>query len=309
MNSEGKKQIRRCEYMKIKANQYVIVAVLMTIFSAALYCNMSSPVMQPASKDAASLNSATITPSTTYYNTVNYNSWVDIYTSSTQPYNAALSWSFSDSNSVGITVYVLDSSEWASYSGSGTPTSYYSTVSSGSYSSDSGTFYVPYSGYSWYFLFYNRDSYYATSTYLTYSLSISSGSIVITTPSSSSTWAAGSSYDIDWTATTTSGYFTIELFSNSGSSYYSTITSDYYNGNGADYYYWTIPMGTPSGSYEIYIVDYSSSSIYAYSSTFTISSLMPGYGMPGYPLEITVLAFLMGALGATVLALKKRKIT
>jgi hypothetical protein len=144
------------------------------------------------------------------------------------------------------------------------------------------------------------------STYLSYTLTVpTAGSISITSPYSGDSWTAGSSYDIEWTATSTSGYFDIELYSNSGSSYYSTSTSDYYDGNGADYYYWSIPSTIPAGSYEIYIEDYSSSTIYDFSDTFSIVSLMPT--TPGYSIGFSAIAILLGALAVISIALKKRK--
>lgn len=103
----------------------------------------------------------------------------------------------------------------------------------------------------------------------------SSGSITVTSPTSSSVWTAGQTYYITWTSSGTVGsYVKIEY----DYSYYSTldavvITSSTSNDGS---YSWTIPSITPRTDYLIRVTSTSYSSIYDDSPLFEITATV-GY--------------------------------
>lgn len=100
----------------------------------------------------------------------------------------------------------------------------------------------------------------------TSAIKISSGTISISTPDTTSVWDAESSYYVYWTWTGDIEHVIISLYE--GGSYYSEISS-YTSNNGE--YSWTISSNTiSSDSYQIKIEDYNDTSTYAYSDYFTI---------------------------------------
>jgi len=98
----------------------------------------------------------------------------------------------------------------------------------------------------------------------------STGYIMITTPSSTSSWTESNSYFIQWNSIGTSGYVNIYYYQ--GGSWYYSIA---YDVSTSGYYYWTIPASLKSGYYQIYIYDYNNNSIYAFSEPFYISGFLP----------------------------------
>jgi hypothetical protein len=382
--------------MKQNAKLCVFAMTFVALFAAAVWCNVQTPIANTAEEESTSLNVASV-------KTADCNSYAYLdpgesyYCYGTIDSTYDVDWSYSSDAYAYIAFYILDSSDWYYYSGSGTPSYYYDYEGYSAYG-DSGTWSCAYSD-TWYFLWVNVDSYsdycnyyayayvpttssyititsptsssswssgyshyiewtsYGTSGYLDISLYTSSlsyvssittytsddgyyywsvpyvtagyyyiymddsydsgiydysaqfyisgstGYITVSTPSSGSTWTAGSSYYIYWTTYGGSGDVDIYLYT-SGGSYYSTISTYVYD-DGA--YYWSIPSSVPAGSYIIYIEDYYYSSIYGSSYTFSIVGLVSS--VPGYPVECAIFAFLIGALGVTLLAVKKRKMS
>ncbi|MFX0092093.1 MAG: Ser-Thr-rich GPI-anchored membrane family protein [Candidatus Hodarchaeota archaeon] len=90
--------------------------------------------------------------------------------------------------------------------------------------------------------------------------------ITVTNPSSSSTWAVGSTYAIEWTSTGSITDVKIELYS--GSTLVATIDS---STNNDGHKSWTVPNSiSPGTAYYIKITDTNNSSIYDDSDYFTI---------------------------------------
>ena len=98
-----------------------------------------------------------------------------------------------------------------------------------------------------------------------------SGGFSVAAPDSGATWAAGSSYSIQWTTTGSPGsYVKITLFRNADS--VSLINSSASAAAGT--YQWTIPSGIiTSDKYRIRVSSYYDPTIYAFSNFFTISGL------------------------------------
>jgi hypothetical protein len=91
----------------------------------------------------------------------------------------------------------------------------------------------------------------------------------VTVPSGSVNWSTGGTYSIDWSYSGNPGsYVNLDLY-DSGS-LVSTIASSIYVSN--DYYSWTLPNRlVSSGSYRIKITSASDTSVFGYSSAFTIT--------------------------------------
>ncbi len=95
------------------------------------------------------------------------------------------------------------------------------------------------------------------------------GSYTIINPTSLSTWAAGSTYEINWGSTGNPGSYTrIDLFR--GDSLAQSL-STYQSNTGS--YSWTLPAYQLSGRYRIKISSQQDPGIYVFSDTFSISGL------------------------------------
>ena len=130
---------------------------------------------------------------------------------------------------------------------------------------------------------------------------ITTATITITTPSSSTSWYRGSSQNIYWTSTGTISTVKIELYNNN--LYVSEINPNTANDGE---YYWTVPSSiAESDQYQIKITDTSNSAIFDFSDYFEIkipSSGGPG-GIPGYNFYL-----ILAVLGILSIALAKRRI-
>jgi len=97
--------------------------------------------------------------------------------------------------------------------------------------------------------------------------------ISISIPSSSTTWRAGTTNTIKWTSSGCSSYVTIMLYKDGR---YDSLIASSTSNDGE--YSWSIPTNTPPDDrYGIKISDYYSSSIYDYSSYFSITAPIPGF--------------------------------
>jgi len=101
---------------------------------------------------------------------------------------------------------------------------------------------------------------------------VRSASITINTPSSSTSWSAGTTNTIKWTSSGCSNYVTIKLYKDG--SYDSTITSS--TSNNGEYSWLIPPLISASSRYQIYIIDFSSGA-HDYSDYFTITGSIPGF--------------------------------
>jgi uncharacterized membrane protein len=98
--------------------------------------------------------------------------------------------------------------------------------------------------------------------------SVDSRSITVTSPYSGGTWHQGGTYTISWNSDDAGNYVKIELYKSG--SYHSTITSSAYTYSYGSYS-WTIPSDiSPGSSYQIKITSNTYSSVYDYSSYFSI---------------------------------------
>jgi len=98
--------------------------------------------------------------------------------------------------------------------------------------------------------------------------SIDSRSITVTSPYSGETWYQGGTYTISWSSDDAGSYVKIELYKSG--SYHSTITSSAYTYSYGSYT-WTVPTSiSPGSSYQIKITSKAYSSVYDYSSYFSI---------------------------------------
>jgi hypothetical protein len=144
---------------------------------------------------------------------------------------------------------------------------YTASTSNGSYTYSLPSSLVPGSKYRIKVMSYYDENIYGYSPYFTVT-SQYNGGYTITSPDSGATWAAGSSYYIQWsTAGSPGSYVRITLFK--GGDSVSLITSSYSNNES---YPWTIPPGTiTSSDYRIRVSSYYDPTIYALSDVFTIS--------------------------------------
>ncbi len=114
-----------------------------------------------------------------------------------------------------------------------------------------------------------QDSQVATATY-----TISSPSITVTTPNSSTEWEKGDTVSIEWTSTGSVGNVDIDLYKIS--TFESTIASNTANDGSHS---WTIPTSlTSSTLYKIKMWHISDSTYIGESYYFTISDSTPQYG-------------------------------
>jgi hypothetical protein len=97
------------------------------------------------------------------------------------------------------------------------------------------------------------------------------GSINITSPSSTTTWTAGNTCTMTWTTTgSTGGSVTIELYR--GATRVQAITTGSYDDGSNS---WTVPSSIQSGNdYRLKVSAYYDASIYDYSDTFAIAGLV-----------------------------------
>jgi hypothetical protein len=102
-------------------------------------------------------------------------------------------------------------------------------------------------------------------------------SVKFTSPDSTTSWAAGSSYTISWTPNTMVFGSYVNLYLYKGNQLVYSIYSSGASNTGS--YTWTIPSGFATGSdYRIKIASYSSTAIAGFSPYFTISGMTPdGY--------------------------------
>ena len=101
----------------------------------------------------------------------------------------------------------------------------------------------------------------------------SSTAATFSSPTTGAPWSAGSTYSINWSVDTTLFSNYVYLYLYKGTQYLQTIAS-YLSNTGS--YSWAIPAGYATGSdYRIEVVNYSFSSIYAYSQPFSISGVTP----------------------------------
>ncbi|HUI90980.1 MAG TPA: Ser-Thr-rich GPI-anchored membrane family protein [Chitinivibrionales bacterium] len=110
---------------------------------------------------------------------------------------------------------------------------------------------------------------YGESGYFTV-LSQYSGTYAVTSPDSLTTWAAGSTYTIQWTTTGNPGPYVIIRLCNDTATV-STLAS-YLSNSGT--LSWNIPASlSTAGTYRIKIISYSDAGIYTYSKPFTIAGI------------------------------------
>ena len=101
-------------------------------------------------------------------------------------------------------------------------------------------------------------------------LSQYSGTYTVTSPDSLTTWAAGSTYSIQWTFTGNPGAYVIMKVCNDTTTV-STLSTYLANSGTLS---WAIPASfTTAGTYRIKIISYSDAGIYAYSKPFTIAGI------------------------------------
>ncbi|HME52517.1 MAG TPA: Ser-Thr-rich GPI-anchored membrane family protein [Candidatus Lokiarchaeia archaeon] len=121
--------------------------------------------------------------------------------------------------------------------------------------------------------------------------------ITINNPINLSQWVAGTTDDIAWFSSGTSGFVNIDYYY--GGSYFVIAQ----NVADTESYSWTLPLSLSSGSYQIYIEDVSNSSINATSASFKIISAIPGFDV-----AFTVLGFFGGSFGIILTILRKRQL-
>ncbi len=127
--------------------------------------------------------------------------------------------------------------------------------------------------------YYARISAYSSGTYGgTYTFSVakydSLAMVTIASPAAGATWAAGSSYQIQWIPDSSVLGPYVYLYLYKGSQQLTYIYSSSLSNSGV--YTWTIPSGLSTGSdYRIKIVNYSNSTMGGFSSSFTISGAAP----------------------------------
>jgi hypothetical protein len=125
--------------------------------------------------------------------------------------------------------------------------------------------------------YYVRVSYYSTSYYGDYGLSVTeydpASMLDFTNPNSASTWSTSSNYSIQWNPDTTllGTYVRIYLLRDS----VNVMNLDLNDPNDG-IFPWTIPPSLPtSNAYQIKIANYSNASIFGLSDSFTISGIEP----------------------------------
>jgi hypothetical protein len=144
------------------------------------------------------------------------------------------------------------------------------STSSGSYTYSLPTSLVPGSKYRFKVSSYYDENIYGYSPYFTVT-SQYNGGYTITSPDSGATWAAGSSYSIEWTTTGSPGSSVRITLYKGGDSVLLVRSS--YSSSGP--YQWSIPSGMiTSKDYQIRISSYYDPTIYAMSGPFTISGIL-----------------------------------
>lgn len=277
-----KKTMERCGSMKKWTKSCLYASVMMMAITLAVWCNFASltiPSSSAGTENMSSLHSAIPKPSAS----------ITITTpSSSSSWNAGSSyyiyWTSSGTSGYVTIEYYYGGSYYTIASDVSNNEYYYWTVPS----------YLS-SGYYQIYIYDASNSAiysFSSSFYIT-----STGTISITSPTSSSSWNAGSSHYIYWTSSGTSGYVYIEYYYG-GSSH--VIASDIYDDG---YYDWAIPVSISSGYYQIYIYDAANSNINSLSNSFYITN--PYRYVTGFDMGFTVLGFLVGAIGVIALALKK----
>jgi hypothetical protein len=127
--------------------------------------------------------------------------------------------------------------------------------------------------------YYVRISSYSSGTYggsytFTVAKSDSLAMATFTSPAAGATWAAGSSYQIQWVPDTAVLGTYVYLYLYKGSSQLMYIYSSSLSNSGV--YTWTIPTGLSTGSdYRIKIVNYNNSMMGGFSQSFSISGAAP----------------------------------
>jgi Kre9/KNH-like N-terminal Ig-like domain len=131
------------------------------------------------------------------------------------------------------------------------------------------------------------------------SFTIHTGSwIIVSIPSSYSSWVAGSPYNIYWTSND-SGTVDIKLYKNG---VYKEPIANAVTDTGV--YMWTIPSTEAAGSdYQVRIVDHNDAGVIGDSQEFSIT--VPSSGIPGFAWEYAILALGLGI--AIMLALMEKK--
>lgn len=134
----------------------------------------------------------------------------------------------------------------------------------------SWSFVPPYQD-TWYIVHSNVDGFDTVTFSLYMQRTDIPASIVTTSPTSSSSWDAGTGQFIAWSTTGDITDVKLELYYQSA--FYSTIAASTTNDGS---YFWGIPSDTPGGSqYQVKITDTSDASVYDYSDIFTIVSTLP----------------------------------
>ena len=131
--------------------------------------------------------------------------------------------------------------------------------------------------------------------------------ITITSPTNSSNWITGNSYNITWTSQGSSGRVCISLWDND------SISTIAYNVSNSGFYYWTIPSNLTQngvggvGTCYIYINDLYIYSLWTRSASFIISNPPSGSSIPGFFVAVTLLGLIIGVLGIAAIRRRKRK--
>ena len=140
----------------------VFLFLVISLFFIGLFMNSMSNVSDQESNQYFFPDM--VNPKSSHQEWVDYNHYVAVYGSAGDGYR--IYWEFSGSNSyVGITVYAMDSSNYADFRDGYSYS--YDELSDGSYYASSGNFYPSYTS-TWYIVFINWDPDQQT-TYLTYS--------------------------------------------------------------------------------------------------------------------------------------------
>jgi hypothetical protein len=123
--------------------------------------------------------------------------------------------------------------------------------------------------------------------------------ITFTSPTATSTIAAGATTTISWMPDTTILSYYVYLYLYKGNQQVTYINSSYSSNGGT--YSWTFPTGLVSGSdYRIKIVNYNNSTMYAYSPAFTVSGALPDAYEPDAPRTLASTATLGTAQSHTL---------
>jgi len=188
-----------------------------------------------------------------------------------------IDWSFTGTNTdVGIYVLIMDDLDYAwfdLYDGDLSVVSEYWILSAGTHYSTYG-WAAPHEHDNWCLVFWNADPD-QENTYLTYNAYITYGDFDISTPSSSTSWQAGTTHNIDFE---TIGYHPeVEIELVDDYVFVTTINAHYtipsYSPGGTYSYSWSIPSWlSDSTTYQIKITDYNNAAIWEYSDYFEITA-------------------------------------